>query len=121
MRRRGRSSVRSTGLRLLLRPGRSTVQWLPIRTQRWEAWELACERPAPNAQRPEPLSFNKGACNIGNRFSYRVWFHNNLPERSTQIYASEKYGHYNGNIYKGGIRSDIYVSKSGTYYPQRVI
>lgn len=64
-------------------------------------------------------SFNKGACNIGNRFSYRLWFHNNLPERSTQIYASEKYGHYNGNIYKDGIRGDIYVSKSGTYYPQR--
>lgn len=65
-------------------------------------------------------SFNKGACNLGSRFSYRLWFHNNLPERSTQIYASEKYGHYNGNRYKDGIRSSSYVSATGTYYPQRV-
>lgn len=65
-------------------------------------------------------SFNKGSCNLKSKFSYRLWFHNNLPERSTQIYASEKYGHYNGNIYKDGIRGSLYVSESGTYYPQRI-
>lgn len=68
------------------------------------------------------VAVNKGACNIGSKFSYRLWFHNNLPERSTEIYASEKYGHYNGNRYKDGIRGGVYdVSRSGTYYPQRVV
>lgn len=59
---------------------------------------------------------SKASCHPSSRFSYRLWFHNNLPERSDQIYASEKYRHYDGNIYKDGIRGGTYVPNTRTPY-----
>lgn len=56
----------------------------------------------------------KGILNCKNKISWRLWFHNNLPVRSNEIYASEKYG-YNGNIYKDGKN----VSDSRAYYSGR--
>lgn len=61
------------------------------------------------------LSVVKGLDNIKNKYSWRTWFHNNLPARSEDIYASEKRG-YNENMYKGGLD----VSKARTVYPQGV-
>lgn len=58
----------------------------------------------------------KGACNPSNAFSWRMWFHNNLPERSNQIYASEKFW-YNGNMYKDG----KYVSDSRVDHNRRTV
>lgn len=67
------------------------------------------------------VSFSKGSLNIGSRFSYRAWFHNNLPERSEKLFASDKYRHPNGNMYKDGNRGDVKpnVSDTGAYNTQR--
>lgn len=43
----------------------------------------------------------KGIDNSSNPLSFRLWFHNNLPERSKEIFASGKVW-YHGNIYKEG-------------------
>lgn len=56
----------------------------------------------------------KGACNTANPWTWRIWFNNNLPERSKEIYASEKVW-FNGNIYKDGKG----VSKSRTDFGGR--
>lgn len=47
------------------------------------------------------LSNSKGKFNVSNAFSFRLWFHNNLPQRSNDILASNKIW-YNGNLYKTG-------------------
>lgn len=65
------------------------------------------------------MCFDKGSWNISNRFSYRLWFHNHLPERSSQIFATTRHD-FNGNKYKDGTRG-INVPKSRTYYPQGTI
>lgn len=61
------------------------------------------------------LSNLKGSWNPGQTWSWRLWFHNNLPERSKQIYASESVWHWNGNRYKGGTD----VSSARAYYQGR--
>lgn len=58
------------------------------------------------------LSNLKGSFNPSNAFSYRLWFHNNLPGKSNAIFASEKMWS-NGNLYKDGAR---YVSNTGINY-----
>lgn len=60
------------------------------------------------------LSNYKGSLNCSNPWTWRLWFNNNLSERSEEIYASEKYW-YNGNIYKDG----KHVSNTRAYYQGR--
>lgn len=58
------------------------------------------------------LSNLKGSYNLSNAFSYRLWFHNNLPTKSNAIFASDKMW-TQGNLYKDGVR---YVSNTGINY-----
>ena len=55
----------------------------------------------------------KGGWNISNAFTFRLWLHNNLPEKSSAIFASNKIYSQNGNLYKDGL---TYVSDSRINY-----
>lgn len=62
-------------------------------------------------------SMVKGKLNPANSFSYRLWIHNMLPEKSNALFASEKIW-LNGNMYKDGVRN---VSNPGINYNRRNI
>ena len=54
------------------------------------------------------MSNLKGSWNEANPLTFRLWFHNNLPQKSQEIFATDKVW-YHGNIYKEGNN----VSNSG--------